>query len=235
MSDQTALSFASRSAPADGVVVVFAEEGPKLTPSAQDLDKKSKGLLSRAVEITGFKGKKDSIVDLLAPQGLKSVRLVLAGTDKTASYGPEDWLNLGGSVRGLLTGKEGPTAHVFLETAQGEIAAADVASFALGALLRGYKFKKYKTKARKKNGAAGETNDRTLKKIVIHCADPKAAGQAFAASARHRRRRHACARSRQRAGQRARAGRVCGPCQAAHQARRPGRGSRTRKRCRSSA
>jgi leucyl aminopeptidase len=182
VSDQTALSFASRSAPADGVVVVFAEEGPKLTPSAQDLDKKSKGLLSRAAEITGFKGKKDSIVDLLAPQGLKSVRLVLAGTDKTASYGPEDWLNLGGSIRGLLTGKEGPTAHVFLETAHGEIAAADVANFALGALLRGYKFKKYKTKARKKNGAASETNDRTLKKIIIHCADPKAAAQAFVAS-----------------------------------------------------
>ncbi|HAN64708.1 MAG TPA: leucyl aminopeptidase, partial [Rhizobiales bacterium] len=176
------MSFASRSAPADGVVVVFAEEGPKLTPSAQDLDKKSKGLLSRAAEITGFKGKKDSIVDLLAPQGLKSVRLVLAGTDKTASYGPEDWLNLGGSIRGLLTGKEGPTAHVFLETAHGEIAAADVANFALGALLRGYKFKKYKTKARKKNGAASETNDRTLKKIIIHCADPKAAAQAFVAS-----------------------------------------------------
>jgi leucyl aminopeptidase len=182
VSDQTALSFASKSAPADGVVVVFAEEGPKLTPTAQDLDKKSKGLLSRAAGITGFKGKKDSIVDLLAPQGLKSVRLVIAGTDKTTSYGPEDWLNLGGSVRGLLTGKEGPTAHVFLETATGEIAAADIASFALGALLRGYKFKKYKTNARKKNGAAKETNDRTLKKIVIHCADPKAAGQAFAAS-----------------------------------------------------
>jgi leucyl aminopeptidase len=60
------------------------------------------------------------------------------------------------------------------------VAPADIASFALGALLRGYKFKKYKTKTRKKNDAAAETNDRTLKKIVIHCADPKAAGQAFA-------------------------------------------------------
>ena len=178
--DQTALSFASKSAPADGVVVVLAEEGPKLTPAAQDLDKKSKGLLSKAAEITGFKGKKDSIVDLLAPQGLKFPRLVLVGTDKTASYGPEDWLNLGGSIRGLLSGKEGPAAHVFLEAADGEIAPADVASFALGVLLRGYKFKKYKTKARKKDGAKSESNDRSLKKIVIHCADPRAAGQAFA-------------------------------------------------------
>jgi leucyl aminopeptidase len=105
---------------------------------------------------------------------------VLAGLDKTGAYGAEDWLNLGGSIRGLLTGKEGPAAHVFLEAAEGDISAADAASFALGALLRGYKFKKYKTKARKKNGAAGETNDRALKKIVIHCADPRAAGHAFA-------------------------------------------------------
>ncbi|MEX1059853.1 MAG: M17 family peptidase N-terminal domain-containing protein, partial [Methyloceanibacter sp.] len=180
MTDQTALSFASRTAPADGVVVVFAEEGPKLTPTAQDLDKKSKGLLLRAAEITGFKGKKEQTVDLLAPQGLKFARLVLVGLDKASAYSPEDWLNLGGAVRGVLSGKEAPAAHIFLETAGGAVAPADIASFALGALLRGYKFKKYKTKTRKKNGAAAEPDDRTLKKIVIHCPDPRAAGQAFA-------------------------------------------------------
>ena len=180
MSDQTALSFASKTAPADGVVVVFAEEGPKLTPTAQDLDKKSKGLLSRAAEITGFKGKKEQTVDLLAPLGLKFARLVLVGMNKASAYSAEDWLNLGGAVRGMLSGKEAPAAHVFLETAGSAVAPADIASFALGALLRGYKFKKYKTKTRKKNDAAAETNDRTLKKIVIHCADAKAAGQAFA-------------------------------------------------------
>jgi leucyl aminopeptidase len=54
VSDQTALSFATRSAPADGVAVVFAGEGPKLTQAAQDLDTKSKGLLAKAAEITGF-------------------------------------------------------------------------------------------------------------------------------------------------------------------------------------
>ena len=80
-------------------------------------------------------------------------------------------------MRGLLTGKEAPAAHIFLESADGKIAGADAASFALGALLRGYKFKKYKSKAKKKNGA--EANDRSLKKIVIHCDDPKAANQAF--------------------------------------------------------
>lgn len=179
MSDQTALSFASKTVPAEGTVVVFAEEGRKLTPTAQDLDKQSKGLLSRAADVTDFKGKKEQSVDLIAPQGFKFARLVLVGMEKPSAYGPEDWLNLGGVVRGLLTGKEAPTAHIFLERAAGDIAPADIASFALGAQLRGYKFKKYKTKARKKNDAAAEANDRGLKKIVIHCADPKAASHAF--------------------------------------------------------
>ena len=181
MSDQTALSFASKTAPADGVVVVFAEEGAKLAPSAQDLDKKSKGLLARAIEITGFKGKKEQTADLLAPQGLKFARVVLVGLGKASTYGAEDWLNLGGSVRGLLSGKEAPAAHVFLETAEGDVPPSHVANFALGALLRGYKFKKYKTKTRKKNAASDDANDKTLKKIVIHSADAKAATQAFAA------------------------------------------------------
>ena len=182
VTDQTALSFASKSAPADGVAVVFAEEGRKLTPTALDLDKKAKGLLSKAADITGFKGKKEQTVDLIAPQGLKFARVAVVGTDKPGSYSAEDWLNLGGVVRGLLSGKEAPAAHIFLETSGGEIAPADIASFALGAMLRGYKFKKYKTKSRKKNGATNEADERTLKKIVIHCADPKAASQAFASA-----------------------------------------------------
>jgi leucyl aminopeptidase len=179
VSDQTSLSFASKTAPAEGVVVVFAEEGRKLTPAAQDLDKKTKGLLSKAAEITGFKGKKEQSVDLIAPQGLKAVRIVLVGLDKPGTYSAEDWLNLGGTVRGLVTGKEAPSAHIFLETNTGDVAASDVANFALGALLRGYTFKKYKTKSRKKDSAPS-ANDRSLKKIVVHCPDPKAATGAFA-------------------------------------------------------
>jgi leucyl aminopeptidase len=178
VSDPISLSFAGKAAPAEGVVVVFAEDGRKLTPAAQDLDKKTKGLLSKAAEITGFKGKKEQSVDLIAPQGLKFARVVLVGLDKPSTYSAEDWLNLGGMVRGLLTGKEAPSAHIFLETNTGNVAPADLAAFAMGALLRGYTFKKYKTKKPKKDGAAN-ANDRTLKKIVIHCADPKAATQAF--------------------------------------------------------
>ncbi len=179
MTDQTAISFAGLDVPEEGVVAVLAEEGPKLAPAAKGLDKTSKGLLSRAVNISGFKGKKETTVDLLAPSDFKFSRLVLVGLGKTGDYGSEDWLNLGGTLRGLLTGREGPAAHIVVEGIGRDVTPADVANVALGAMLRGYKFKKYKSKPRKKNGAAAETNEKTLKKIVIHCADPKAANKMF--------------------------------------------------------
>ncbi|MGA8434824.1 MAG: M17 family peptidase N-terminal domain-containing protein, partial [Methyloceanibacter sp.] len=62
MSDQTTISFANLILPQEGVAVVLAEDGPKLTPAAKDLDKAAKGLLLRAATISGFKGKKDSTV-----------------------------------------------------------------------------------------------------------------------------------------------------------------------------
>ncbi|WP_244500229.1 leucyl aminopeptidase [Methyloceanibacter superfactus] len=182
MTDQTALSFASKSAAGDGVAVVFAEEGPKLTPQALALDKTTKGLLTKVARISDFKGKKGSSVDVLAPQGLKFSRVCVVGLGKPASFGHEDWLNLGGTVRGLLSGREGAAAHVYLETAKGDVSTADLAAFALGAQLRGYKFDKYKSKSAKKNGNGNGNGDsaKSLKKMVLHCADPRAAGQVFA-------------------------------------------------------
>jgi leucyl aminopeptidase len=130
LTDQTAVSFAPKSAPPEGTAVVFAEDGRKLTQAARDIDAKTHGLLLRAAELTGFKGKKEQTVDILAPQGVKLARVVLVGLDKPAVYSSEDWLNLGGSVRGLLSGKEAQAAHIFLETTGGDVAPADVASFA---------------------------------------------------------------------------------------------------------
>ena len=181
MSDQAAISFVPLDPPTDGIVALFAEEGPKLTPIAKTIDKSSKGLLSRAAEISGFKGKKDSVLDLIAPSGLKFARLVLVGMDKPGNYREEDWLNLGGSVRAQFTGREGDTVHIILDVAPRVASPEDVANFALGAQLRGYKFQKYKSKAKKKDGSA-DGKERSLRRIVIHCPDPKGATKAFASA-----------------------------------------------------
>ena len=142
--------------------MVFAEEGPKLTHAAQDLDKKSKGLLAKAVEITGFKGKKDQTgrSDRAAGTEIRARRARWAWT-RPRHYGQEDWLNLGGTVQGASDRQRGTDgACLARERGWQGITAADAASFALGALLRGYKFKKYKSKPKKKDGAAADTNDK---------------------------------------------------------------------------
>ena len=107
VSEQTVISFADLSPAQEGVAVVLAEEGPKLASAAKDLDKTAKGLLSRATQVAGFKGKKETSVDLLVPAGLKLARLVLLGIGKGADYKPEDWLNLGGIIRGLSAARRG--------------------------------------------------------------------------------------------------------------------------------
>ncbi|ODA68432.1 Cytosol aminopeptidase [Methyloligella halotolerans] len=179
MTDQTSISFANLTAKSDGVVVVFAEEGPKLTESAKAFDKESKGLLTKAMQMTDFKGKAESSVDLLAPASLNCSRIVLAGLGKPDEITGEDWLNLGGKVRAAVTGKEAPEAHVFLDGVKAEISAEDIANFALGTILRSYSFKKYKSKKNASDDGK-KTPEKTLKKIVIHCADPRAAQRAFA-------------------------------------------------------
>jgi len=178
LTNQTSISFANLTAKSDGVVVVFAEEGPKLTESAKAFDKESKGLLTRAMEVTDFKGKKDSSVDLLAPSNLNCSRIVLGGLGNAEELNSEEWLNLGGKVRGAVTGKEAPEAHIYLDPIGAEISSEDVASFALGTILRGYNFKKYKSKKNASDDGK-KTPEKTLKKIVIHCADPRAAQRAF--------------------------------------------------------
>ena len=226
MSDQTALSFATRSAPADGVAVVFAGEGPKLTQAAQDLDKKSKGLLAKAAEITGFKGKKDQLVDLIAPQGLKFARVVLAGIDKTASFGQEDWLNLGGSVRGT-SHREGGADRPRLPRERRR----------QGDRRRRCKFCARRTAARlqvQKVQDQGEEEKRRRRRNKRPYTEedrrplrrPQSGEPGLRGGARDFRRRDARARSRQRARQRARARRVCRARQGAHQVRRAGRGAR---------
>ena len=61
--------------------------------------------------------------------------------------------------------------------ASAEVFAADLA---LGALLRSYTFKKYRTTRKSEDGAEEEPRD-GLRKLVIQCAKPDAAAKAFAA------------------------------------------------------
>ncbi len=177
MTDAASVSFKGLDAPSDGVFVVLADEGPELASLGQSLDGKTGGYVMRAAGAANFKGKKESVLDLIAPRDTDLARLMIIGAGKSAEFTAEDWIGLGGSTRGALAGRNGTAVTIAVETGNG-VPAEHVADFALGLMLRGYKFDKYKSKKKKDDNGEDEN---ILKTISIQCADPAAAEAAFAA------------------------------------------------------
>jgi leucyl aminopeptidase len=180
MSRPASISFSEVKLPDQGVLVVLAEDGPRLGPSAKALDKKSGGTIARAMKIAGFKGKKRTTVDLIVPQGLKLARLLVVGVGKLKDYSETDWLELGGAIRGHLRGREGSAAQILVEAAnaRASLKAEDIANLGFGALLRGYKFDKYKTSPPKEGDDDKPANN--LKRITVLCEGAASVRRIFA-------------------------------------------------------
>ena len=170
MTDALRVSFETLKAPESGVAVVLATSGPKLLATAKELDETSKGALSRAVKLSGFKGDSKGAVDLLVPSGLALSRLLIKGVGRPGDQQESDWFGIGGAIRGKLTGRESNTATIVIDSlvrsAEGN---ANIAAWiAAGAALRSYAFEKYKTK--KKNN---DDSKHKLEEIRISCRNPK--------------------------------------------------------------
>ncbi len=177
MTEAPTLSFTALAPPSNGVFVVLADQGPELASLGQAFDSKTGGYVMRAAGAANFKGKKESVLDLIAPGDTGLARLVIIGAGKSAEFSAEDWISLGGSTRGALAGRNGSGVTIAVETGAGATA-EQVADFALGLTLRGYKFDKYKSKKKKDDNG---DEDCILKTISIQCADPAAAEAAFVA------------------------------------------------------
>lgn len=182
MSKPTAFSFADIKPVKQGVLVLLAEDGAPLSRTGKTLDKASGGAISRAVKQRKFKGKKKSSLDILVPEKLGLSRLLIVGAGKLKDYGDNDWLELGGQIRGRLSGKDNPGATLVLERAKSpyDVSGEQAAEVALGAMMRGYTFDKYKTKAGKKDQDS-DSNDTDLIKLTVQCGAVAAAKRAFVA------------------------------------------------------
>ncbi len=182
MSKPTAFSFANLSPVKSGVLILLGEDGAPLSKTAKALDKTSGGAISRAVKQRKFKGKKKSSLDILVPEKLGVSRLLIVGTGTLKDYGDNDWLELGGQIRARLSGTDNPNVTLVLERAKtaSAVSGDEAAQVALGAMMRGYKFDKYKTKAGKKDPDSG-SNDTDLSKLTVQCANVAAAKRAFVA------------------------------------------------------
>ena len=136
-----------------GTLVVGVSEERKLTPSAAALDKKSGGILTRAMGASRFKGRKDELLEILAPKGLPIARILLIGLGKLDKL---DGLRLqatGGALVAALNRTGEGTATIQVDTLSGApLPAADMAAhIAYGAKLRSYRFDKYRTREKEES------------------------------------------------------------------------------------
>ena len=100
--------------------------------------------LPRAARIAKFKGKLLAKFEMIAPQGSGADRLAAIGLGKAAELTAHDWLRAGGTAAAALNGAE--KAVIYLDAPGLTVTGQQAADFALGMVLRGYKFDKYKSK-----------------------------------------------------------------------------------------
>ena len=160
-----AIDFADATLPASGALAVLVPDGAALDGVAAEADRATGGALARAFAAAKFTGKKGASCTVLAP-GAGLSRVVAVGLGK-----PEDLTlfaieEAGGAVATALAGE----AEAALAT--GSLAPEQAAAAAMGAVLRAYRFDRYRTKEKAEDKPK-------LAALSILCADPAAAVTAW--------------------------------------------------------
>ncbi len=166
--------FSKPSIPTSGALVVGVLANRRLTPSAKQIDHRTRGALIRAMKSSRFKGNKDQVLALVAPAGSRLDRVVAVGLGKAESLTEKNLVELGGVIYANLAMTGSGTAAVMTDEIKGcPVEAAEMAAaLALGARLRSYRFDKYKTKLK----AASKPSLKTLK---VMCSGFNQAREAF--------------------------------------------------------
>ena len=156
-------------------LVLGVAEDKKLSKLGSDLDKQSKGILTRALKSAKFAGKKGQFLCIEAPGGTEFERIILAGLGNAKELDILKLQGIGGGMVKYLNGVGAGTASVAVEPAVGaKLAAGEMAArMAYGAKLRSYRFDKYRTKEPKEDKP-------TLQTLTFMLAGPASATKAYA-------------------------------------------------------
>ena len=179
--DRLEIKFVPLSHDLSPTTVILAADGVALGKAAAEIDKGTGGLVHKAAKAAGFKGKAKATIELLAPHGIGTDRLVVLGTGKAPSE--QDWTLLGGSACGAILARKAKMASLIVDAGSETVKAPDAAALlAFGALLRSYTFSKYLSKAplQGEDNEAAAASKETLETLFVHCGDPAKAEAAFA-------------------------------------------------------
>ncbi|MDO9711085.1 leucyl aminopeptidase [Paracraurococcus lichenis] len=136
------IAFVKPALPRHGALVLPLAEDAELAGLAQAIDAASNGAVARALAAASFKGRKGQSCTIWAPAvegGSGPARLVVIGLGKPGDLTPEGLEAAGGAALPLVSGER--EAVVAAES----LAAPQAAAFAMGLLLKSYRFDRYRT------------------------------------------------------------------------------------------
>ena len=169
------IGFSAPMLPRAGAIIVGVFDGCEFTPMAERLDKATDGALWRAIKRSRFTGKRSQTLTVIAPAGTKASRIVLLGLGKGDNFDELAAQAAGGTIVTTLARTGDKAASVVVDAITGSKLSASVAAahVAYGALLRSYRFDKYRTKEK--------TEDKpSLGTLTIATRDAEAAKKSFA-------------------------------------------------------
>ncbi|MBL95962.1 MAG: Cytosol aminopeptidase [Alphaproteobacteria bacterium MarineAlpha3_Bin5] len=167
------VSFASEPLPNSGVLVFVLPEVGKLSSLVSSFDKTTKGQVKRAIKVSGFTGKKGEELTLIEPHGTKITRLILVGLGASDKANLTVLKDVGGIVAKQVETIAEKVSVSIQPFGRGRYPPEEaVTQFALGAMLRSYRFDKYLTKKNKDKLPI-------LKTLIIHSENSSKIRQMF--------------------------------------------------------
>jgi leucyl aminopeptidase len=133
------IAFAKPALPKSGALVLLIHEGEKPSGLWAQLDEATGGAISRAFDVAEFKGGKGKNCTILAP-GANLTRVLAVGLGKPAETTQKILEEAGGTIVASLA------RETAVAVANAALSAQQAAEVALGAVLRSYRFDRYRTK-----------------------------------------------------------------------------------------
>ncbi len=133
------ITFAKPALPKSGALALMVFEGEQPSGVWAQLDESTGGAISRAFTVAEFKGGKGKTCAILAPGG-ELTRVLAVGLGKPAEVTQKILEEAGGAVASGLARESG------VAVAAGTLTGPQAAEVAMGAVLRGYRFDRYRTK-----------------------------------------------------------------------------------------
>ena len=145
------ISFSKEKLPKNGAVALLVNGDGKLGKLAAQADKKTDGAVRRAIKSANFAGAKASILEIPGCKGFRDGLVLLVGLGDSKKLSPLSLEKTGGNLIGKT--EKGNLAQLCVVMDETESFVGGVgeaaAHIALGAQLRAYRFRKYKTTAGK--------------------------------------------------------------------------------------